>query len=131
MRHLPPLRLPFAIMRIAAVSLFGLYLFWNVLWWIHGQLAPSMLLAFTGLPAPTTGVTRSLQHLWAGDVWTSLHYNPMSVPILLLIATTIAIIARRGLHKQRLVLPPAVALAWACVLGIGWIAKFILGPAYW
>ena len=40
----------------------------------------------TGLPAPTTGTTRSAKALLEGELANSLYYNPMTVPSMALVA---------------------------------------------
>ena len=50
-----------------AIGGFVVYLAWNVVWLFQGIVPPSLFQALTHRPSPTTGGTRSLQHLLVGD----------------------------------------------------------------
>ncbi len=99
------------------LTLFAVYVIWNLAWWIQGRAAPSMLTGLTGLPAPTTGGTRSFRALLAGDVATSLYFNPMAAPIVALIIVTIFQIVRFGRAKRW------VFGAWVAILSLAWVLK--------
>ncbi len=45
---------------VMAAALLPVYICWNLFFLAHGRTAPSLLLALTGRPSPTTGMTRSL-----------------------------------------------------------------------
>ena len=66
-------------LRVLAGTLFVVYCFWQIFWLVQGKLAPALFRAATGIPAPTTGGTRSLIQLCQGDWRASLSWNPMAV----------------------------------------------------
>ncbi len=87
--------------RRQAATVFGLgmlacYLCWNVWFLAKGQVPPSMLRGLIGLPAPTTGGTRSFLALLQGHLTASLYYNPMTLPILALLLVTLGQVIWRG-----------------------------------
>jgi hypothetical protein len=98
---------------------------------VRGELPPAPLRAFTGLPAPSTGCTRSLEALLHGDLTTSFLWNPFAVPILVLLAANLFWLANLALRGRPLRLPNTVLSLWVVLLLFAWIAKFILGPQYW
>lgn len=106
------------------------YLTWNAAWLYGGQLAPSLFYAASGLPAPTTGLTRSLLALGNGDLRMSFLWNPLAIPICILYIYTLGVTAGIICGKQR-TLPRSILILWAVILIAAWIAKFALGPAYW
>lgn len=106
------------------------YLGWNIAWLSQGSLAPSLFKALFGLPAPTTGLTRSLFEMAAGNVHQALLWNPFTVPICALFAVTIAL-AVSVTRGTRPTLPPAILILWVVTLGCAWAAKFALGPRFW
>src|SRR5207253_3413552 len=106
-----------------AGSLLFVYVCWQVFWLCQARVPPSLFLAFTGLPAPTTGGTRSLIQLCRGDWRGSLHYNPMAVPIILVLIATVGWLACQLVKRQRLYLPRASWLAWLFVLAVAWVVK--------
>jgi hypothetical protein len=110
---------------------FAAYLAWNVTWLASEKIPPSPLRALLGVPCPTTGGTRSLFALLRGDLHSSLRWNPFTVPMLILLAMSLAMLILVALRKKELVLPNWVATAWASVLTMAWLAKFLLGSAYW
>src|SRR6185369_16798492 len=101
------------------------YLTWNGWWLAHGQLAPSMLRWFTGIPCPTTGGTRSVLALARGDWRGSLRWNAMAIPLILLFTVTIAQLLTAALRRSRLVLPPRYLHLWLGVLGVAWVLKLV------
>ena len=107
------------------------YCLWWALWLIRGLLPPAPILYLTGIPAPTTGFTRSLVFLWRGDWRTSLHCNCFGIPIAILFAASIAILAARLVRRQKLLLPQAFLYMWVGILSIAWVAKLLAGRAYW
>jgi hypothetical protein len=107
------------------------YAVWNVTWLASGKIPPSPLPVLLGVPCPTTGATRSLFALLRGDLQGSLLWNPFTVPILILLAMSLAMLIPEALRKKELVLPKWVATAWGSVLIMAWLSKFLLGRAYW
>jgi hypothetical protein len=110
---------------------FGGYLTWNALWLAGRRLPPSILLAWFGIPCPTTGFTRSMLALARGEFRISLLWNAYSIPLALLLAGSLAYLAQRALVRQELVLPRWVGAAWLIILVEAWLTKFALGPVYW
>jgi len=110
---------------------FAAYVCWNVAWLASGKIPPSVLRELFGIPCPTTGCTRSLASLLHGNVIASLLWNPFTVPILILMGSSIQILLLAALRKKELLLPKWMGTAWCCVLLMAWISKFILGRAYW
>ena len=118
-------------LRGTATGAFAVYLAWNVLWLFQGRLPPSLFQALTGWPSPTTGCTRSLQHLLAGQWSESLRYNAMTVPLVLLLAASGLRLGGQVLRRQRLSLPAWLAWSWVIVLAIAWAVKLCGDPRYW
>jgi len=113
------------------LSALGAYCLWWACWLLKGSLAPAPILWITGLPAPTTGLTRSLMALLRGDWSASLRCNCLGLPIAALFAASIAILLLKLIRRQRLLLPACFAYLWAGVLSIAWLAKLLGDPAYW
>ncbi len=112
-----------AALRCFGFALAMTYLIWNAWWLVHQQAPPALIKAFTGLPAPTTGLTRSLQALFAGDLTLSLAYNPMTLPIFALLGVTVfRVVTRRRVG-------PGYAWAWAGLLAAAWLIK-LASPAW-
>lgn len=107
------------------LSAVAVYLGWNAWWLSAGRIPPSMLTGATGIPSPTTGGTRSFLALLDGDLATSLYYNPMTIPILGLLAVTVGQVIFRGRGENWLV------PAWLIVLSVAWIAKLMSPSATW
>ncbi|MGO9642077.1 MAG: DUF2752 domain-containing protein [Candidatus Acidiferrales bacterium] len=114
-----------------AQASFAAYLAWNVAWLASGRIPPSVLRALLGLPCPTTGCTRSLVALLHGNLYASLLWNPLTVPILILLAVSLQMLFLAALRKKELTLPKWVGAAWWSVLLMAWLSKFLLGRAYW
>jgi hypothetical protein len=119
------------IVRAVALCAFGAYVVWNAVWISKGKIPPSILLALTGLPCPTTGGVRSLQALCRGEVLQALRFNPLTPVYLLLLGCTAVILAGKLLRRRPLLLPPYMGWLWGTSLVLGWIAKFALGRRYW
>src|SRR5437899_2379163 len=109
-------RLLLHAMRILAWALLAAYLVWNVYWLTRGRIPPSLFLALTGLPAPTTGGTRSILRLLEGDWRESLRCHPLAVPIALLFLLSLGWLLGRGLTRRRLVLPEWFLWTWGVCL---------------
>jgi hypothetical protein len=107
------------------LGLLAIYGVWNVAWLCQGRIPPSLLTGLTGLPAPTTGGTRSMVTLANGDVLGSLYYNPLALPIVGLLALTLFQVGRRGR------VAPWVGRGWIVVLMVAWVVKLLSPPATW
>ena len=106
------------------LSLLSVYVGWNVWFVWRGQVPPSLLTGLTGLPCPTTGGTRSLMALLRGDVAASLYFNPMTVPIVGLLAVTMVAACRRCAGVW-------LARAWFALLLVAWVIKLLSPPGTW
>jgi hypothetical protein len=109
----------------------AIYVFWNAMWLLQGSMAPSLFTAFTGLPCPTTGGTRAMHCLLAGDVAGSVLYNPFTLPILGLFAASLAWLLVRWARGRRAVLPTALAWSWLVLLGAAWVCKLLSPRSHW
>ena len=118
-------------LRGIGIAAFLGYLGWNAYWLAHWRLPPSIWTRATGLPCPTSGMTRGMRALLAGNLVEFVLYNALAVPILLLLAYSGFFLLRALFRKQRLALPPRVAALWLIVLVAAWFSKFIIGPQYW
>jgi hypothetical protein len=107
------------------------YCAWWALWLCQGKLAPAPFKAITGLPAPTTGYTRSLLCLIHGDLRSALLWNPFSILITALLLTSIGWLAVQLLRRQKLLLPTCFLYAWLAVLALAWAAKLLGDPKCW
>jgi len=119
-----------SLRRIAAVSFVG-YCMWNAFWLSKGHLPPSIWSYFTGLPCPSSGVSRSLGALLSWDFSNFLCYNPFSVPFLALTIVSLICMMRNWRTHRRLRIPTFVGRLWLVVLVGAWVAKFIMGNEYW
>jgi hypothetical protein len=118
-------------MRLCAMVCFAAYLTWNVRWLAAGKIPPSALRAFLGIPCPTTGGVRSFLSLLHGEFYASVLWNPFTIPILILAAFSSEKLLVAALRKKELVLPNWLGAAWWSVLIAAWLAKFLIGRAYW
>ena len=107
------------------------YAAWVLFFLIRGKVPRSIFKSATGLPCPTTGGWRSLLALCRGDWETSLLYNPFTVIFLLLLAASCFFVVRCLLRREPVLLPPWLAFCWFGSLALAWLAKFLIGPAYW
>jgi hypothetical protein len=107
------------------------YLVWNGYWLIQGRLAPALFLSITGWPAPTTGLTRALLALRAGDWRASLAFNPLAVPIMALLAATLGRLAWLALRRRPVCLSRRWLFAWLGLLAVAGVAKFGTDPTTW
>ncbi len=89
------------------------------------------MLTIGGVPAPTTGMTRSVLALCRGDVWAHLAWNPFSLPTLVLTTVSLTYFARFLLCDRGTVLPRSLAAAWVVILAEAWLWKLVSGPAWW
>ncbi len=119
------------ILRVLAASLGAVYLLWNLAWWAHGDVAPSLFSSLTSLPCPTTGGTRAFACLLRGDLAGSLHYNAMMIPLTILFLGTVWGQLARWLAGKRLVMPRWSVTAWGALLAVAWILKLASDPVTW
>ena len=119
------------LLRAVGFGVAAVYGLWNVWWLAQGQVAPSLFTGLTGLPCPTTGGSRSFLALCNGNLIGSLHYNPMTLPILLLLLITLITLAGRALRHKPIRLPMVFLHAWAALLMIAWIVKFASPSDTW
>ena len=110
---------------VFGASLFVFYVGWNVYWITQYRIPPSMLKGLSGLPAPTTGGTRSLLALANGAVLESLYFNPMTLPFVGLLLFTVAQAAKRGSANR------TVFSAWIWLLSIAWVIKLMSPQETW
>lgn len=123
----PPLR---TTLRAAALGGFVVYIGWNVAWLLVGKVPPSMLLALFGLPAPTTGMTRALRALLAGDWLRSLAYNPCTVPTVVLLGLSLVQLVRGHAKRHRWMLDQRLTWAWGATLGLAWLWTLLGTPLH-
>lgn len=119
------------VLKLAAIAAFIVYCFWNGFWLARGQLPPSIWSSLTGLPCPTSGVTRSVRALVAGECSASLLYNPFTIPFALLLAYSAYRLVWSWRARHEFVLPASVGRLWLVAILGAWLAKFLIGPAYW
>lgn len=119
------------LLRTTAAAGLVVYVGWHVYWLAHARIPPSLCKALTGWPAPTTGGTRSLRQLFAGNWLESLRCNPMTVPLCGLLLFSGGWLAIQGLCRRRLVLPKWLAWSWLIVLATAWVLKLAGDPHYW
>ena len=119
------LRVWYRALRCLAVAMILVYGVWQVYWLGMGQLPPALFLAVTGLPAPTTGGTRSLGCLLRGDWLGSLHHNAMTIPITLMSIGCAAWVLAQAYYRRQVRLPRGIGLAWAVLLTLAWSIKLL------
>jgi len=107
------------------------YVGWNAWWLIQGRLAPSILLETVHLPAPTTGLTRSLVSLSRGEIGVSFLWNPFAVPIMGLLFASAGSLGVKFIRGKPLLLEGWLARGWLIVLAAAWVVKLATGPAWW
>lgn len=118
---------------LTTVALLGLaaYCAWWTYWLGQGRLPPAPFKAITGLPAPTTGCTRSLSCLLHGDVDAALRWNLFAVPIAALFALSLGWLAVRLPRGRPLLLPSFFLYIWSAILLLAWVTKLLGSPLYW
>jgi hypothetical protein len=112
-------------LRCVAMSMLVVYVSWQICWAGFGRIPPSLFLALTGWPAPTTGGTRSMLALLNGEWRLSLYHNAMTLPIIGLVMFTLGwelVQLRQALRKP---LPPPIVKAWIAILSLAWIIKLL------
>ena len=107
------------------------YIAWDLFFLVQGKVPRSIFKSLTGLPCPTSGGWRSFRALLRGDLAGSFLYNPFTAVFLLLMLASGVCIVRCLLRKKPILLPPWLAAGWFVSLALAWVAKFLIGPAYW
>ena len=113
------------VLRCLAAAGIVIYVWWQTFWLSQGQLPPALLLALTGLPAPTTGGTRSIVCLLQGDWNASLKYNAMVIPMSLLTIACVAWPTAQFYLRRPIRLPRGTGLSWVIILALAWSIKVI------
>jgi len=121
-------RTAFSVFGVAALAA---YCSWWLFWLCRGMFPPAPFLSITGLPAPTTGLTRSLVCLFKADVSASLRWNPLAVPIVLLFVLSLGWLFAGIARKRKAAIPSMFLPAWLIVLAVAWLAKLLGSPRYW
>jgi len=119
------------IPRIAGTVCLAFYCLWNLYWLAAGRIPPSIVRELLGVPSPTTGATRSWLAAFHGHFREALLWNPLALPIALLYAATIAFVLAAAVRRRSINLPPTIAWSWLILLPAAWVAKLIIGPAWW
>ena len=114
-----------SVLRAVAAALAVVYCGWQVFWLTQGRIPPVLFLALTDLPAPTTGGTRSMVHLFAGRWRESLWENALALPIAVLFVLSVCWVLVQGLRSRRWRLPQGFLVAWLGTLGIAWAIKLV------
>jgi hypothetical protein len=117
--------------RVVAAFLFAGYGVWNLYWLIQAKIPPSIFLKVTGWPCPTTGGTRAMIQLWAGNWQESLRYNAMALPIVCFSLLNIAWLLVQLFFGKRLCLPFSFFWVWMAFLSAAWVLKLTGDPMYW
>ena len=81
---------------------------------------PCPLRQATGVPCPTCFLTRSLMSALRGDLPASLHWHPLGIPLLVVVAVITAL-----LLLGRFPAPSRLGLWLAGALGTTWVVWFI------
>jgi len=119
------------VLRSTVIAMLFVYLFWNAVWLSVGRLPPSLALALLGLPSPTTGCTRSIGCMFAGEWSSALLLNPFTLPIVALMMTSVFCLAVNALRRRRVVLQAYLGWAWLAVLSAAWAYKLASPPECW
>ena len=113
-------------LKFIAIGIFFVYVAWNLYWLAQGRLAPSMLLGFTGIPAPTTGMTRSFMAFTRLDFALCLSYNPFTFPTIALIISSFIVFFKRYALGEKVLLNAFILWSWFLVLSASWIYQIVI-----
>ena len=119
------------VLRLFATALFVVYVGWNAWWLAHEQLPMSLMKGLTGLPAPTTGLTRSLLLLWRGEFGASLTFHPLAIPMMALFLGSLAWLAAGWIRHGPLRLPAWLYRPLLITLACAWVIKLLSPRQYW
>jgi len=111
------------LIRAFGLAMVVVYLAWNVWWLSQYRLPPALSLGLLGIPAPTTGMTRSTIALWRGDFATSLVYNPATLILWLLIVVTPVVLTYRAFRIHAVSMPTWLVWSWGITLSMAWGIK--------
>ena len=117
--------------RTLAIIAFGGYVAWNAAWLLNRHVPPSIFMYCTGLPCPTTGMTRSLLALCHGDLRDFFLFNPFTLGYLTLAGISVVTLFHRYIRGATFVLPGLLGWSWLVFLVLGFAAKFAIGKQYW
>ena len=109
------------LLRAVACGVGVVYVLWNCAWLLSGEIPPSMLLAFGNIPAPTSGMTRSLLSLAKGDYIASLCYNPLALPTAMLYGLSLYKRWQQEQQATRLRLGRRLVFLWIVDLALAWV----------
>ena len=90
-----------------------------------------MLTGLTGIPSPTTGGTRSIRALLAGEWRESLRLQPLAVPIVGWYFLTLALLIGNVFRHKKLRIPAWVFIGWAVLLGVSMVVKLCSPTDTW
>lgn len=112
-----------------AAALF--YIGWNAHWLSQWRLPPSIAKEIFGVPAPTTGMTRSVRSLMQGDWLESLLWNPMTLPFLCILMITLGLWAKAWREEGNYVMRRGLVAGWGAIFILAIVAKVVIGPEHW
>ena len=118
-------------LRGLAIGLSIVYGLWNIVWLAQGEIPPAIFKSLTGLPAPTTGGTRALRALLAGQGHESLRWNALAVPLGALYLVTVGWLFAAWVSRRTLRIPAWFLPLWIGLLLAAWALKLAGDPARW
>lgn len=89
------------------------------------------MLGLFGIPAPTTGMTRSVLALFSGELSVSLRWNPFTLPVIFLFVYSLVIAGGNLCFRRDANLPRSLVLGWIICLAGAWFFKLWQGPDFW
>ncbi|MEI8376290.1 MAG: DUF2752 domain-containing protein [Planctomycetota bacterium] len=107
------------------------YISWNAYWLAHGRLAPSIWAYVTGLPCPSSGMTRSVEALVDGRFADFILYNTFTIPVVLLLMYSACQLFGSWKKKRDIALPSFLGWLWLVTILGAWLSKFLVGRQYW
>lgn len=129
--HPGSLRKSFQFPRLLGCTSLAAYITWNLHWLALKKIPPSIAIGVFHIPAPTTGMTRSFFCFLKGDFFTSLKWNPFTIPLILLLAWSLLSLIKQVVKKEKLNLNRVQVTAWLFILVTAWLFKLIQSPAWW
>lgn len=110
---------------------FIFYLGWNIHWISRGLIPPSILIGIFGIPAPTTGMTRSTLAFVHGDWVRAFLWNPFTLPFYFLLVWSAFEIFGKIIRKQKLLFSRTLVSIWIIILIGAWITKLAMPSQWW
>jgi hypothetical protein len=95
---------------------FTFYICWNIYFLLLKQIPPSILYKLTGIPSPTTGMSRSLLGLLELNKDAYFSNNPFLIPFLLLLIITIYTILKKIIRKQPIFISSYIGISYFALL---------------